>query len=142
MEEDCGVLVVSRQGQLLAANPLAESLLARPLPSGSLLNADGPLARSLSRYGQPIWEMLSHGEEEHGLLEVDELTGSGLFYRCIPLSNEENMVTGTVITLERKNDEALSQALKFLGLSHDEIMDQQPPTKRKIFCRGEPSARP
>jgi hypothetical protein len=54
MDADCGVLVVSRHGKLLAANPLAESLLARPLPFGSLLTANGPLARSLSRYGHPI----------------------------------------------------------------------------------------
>ncbi|MEW6386478.1 MAG: sigma 54-interacting transcriptional regulator [Thermodesulfobacteriota bacterium] len=33
---------------------------------------------------------------------------------------------GTIIALERQNDKALSQALKFLGLSHDEIMDQFP----------------
>ncbi len=118
--------MVSRHGKLLAANPLAESLLARPLPSGSLLDADCSLARSLSRYGRPIWEMLSCGEEEHGLLQVDELTGTGIFYSCIPLYNEEDMVTGTVSTLERRSDKALSQALNFLGLSHDEIMDQFP----------------
>lgn len=118
--------MVSRHGKLLAANPMAESLLARPLPSGSLLEADCSLTRSLSRYGHPIWEMLSRGEEEHGLLQVDELTGTGIFYRCIPLFNEENMVTGTVITLERRSDKALSQALNFLGLTPDEIMDQIP----------------
>ena len=44
MDTDCGVLVVSRHGKLLAANPLAESFLARPLPSGSFLKANGPLA--------------------------------------------------------------------------------------------------
>jgi PAS domain S-box-containing protein len=126
MDGDCGVLVVSRHGKLLAANPLAESFLARPLPSGSFLKINGPLALSLSRYGHPIWEILSCGDEEHGLLQVDDLTGTGIFYRCIPLYNEENSVTGTVITLERRGDEALSQALKFLGLSHNEIMDQLP----------------
>jgi PAS domain S-box-containing protein len=126
MDTDCGVLVVSRQGKLLAANPLAETLLARPLPAGSLLEANGLLARSLSRYGQPIWERLSRGEEEHGLLQLDDLTGTGIFYRCIPLYNGENRVTGTVITLERTGDEVLGQALKFLGLSHEEVMDQFP----------------
>jgi PAS domain S-box-containing protein len=126
MDADCGVLVVSRHGKLLAANPLAESLLARPLPAGSLLEANGLLARSFSRYGQPIWERLSRGEEEHGLLQLDDLTGTGIFYRCIPLYNGDNTVTGTVITLERRGDEALGQALKFLGLSPDEIMDQIP----------------
>jgi PAS domain S-box-containing protein len=126
MDGDCGVLVVSRHGKLLAANPLAESLLARPLPSGSLLDVNGPLARSLSRHGHPIWETLSYGEEEHGLLQVEELTGIGLFYRCIPLYSEENMPVGTVITLERRSDKALGQALNFLGLGHDEIMDQMP----------------
>ena len=54
------------------------------------------------------------------------LDGTGIFYRCIPLYNEENSVTGTVITLEKRGDKALSQALKFLGLSHEEIMDQIP----------------
>ena len=54
------------------------------------------------------------------------MTGTGIFYRCIPLYSEENMVTGTVITLEKRGDEALGQALKFLGLSHEEIMDQFP----------------
>ena len=54
------------------------------------------------------------------------MTGTGIFYRCIPLYDEENSVTGTVITLERRGDKALSQALKFLGLSHNEIMDQLP----------------
>ena len=49
MDTDCGVLVVSRHGKLLAANPLAESFLARPLPSGSFLKINGPLARSFSR---------------------------------------------------------------------------------------------
>jgi PAS domain S-box-containing protein len=126
MDADCGVLVISRHGKLLAANPLAETLLARPLPAGSLLEANGLLARSLSRYGQPIWERLSRGEEEHGLLQLDDLTGTGIFYRCIPLYNGENMVTGTVITLERRGDEVLGQALKFLGLSHEEVMDQFP----------------
>ena len=126
MNADCGVLVVSRHGKLLAANPLAESFLDRPLPSGSFLKINGPLARSLSRYGHPIWETLSCGDEEQGLLQVDDLTGTGIFYRCIPLFNEENSVTGTVITLEKRGDEALSQALKFLGLSHNEIMDQLP----------------
>ena len=126
MDADCGVLVVSRHGKLLAANPLAESFLARHLPSGSFLNANGPLAHSFSRHGHPIWERLSCGEEEHGLLQVDDLTGTGIFYRCIPLFNEENTVTGTVITLEKRGDEALGQALKFLGLSHEEIMDQIP----------------
>ena len=126
MDADCGVLVVSRHGKLLAANPLAESFLARPLPSGSFLKINGPLARSFSRYGHPIWEILSCGDEEHGLLQVDDLTGTGIFYRCIPLYDEENSVTGTVITLERRGDKALSQALKFLGLSHNEIMDQLP----------------
>ena len=118
--------MVSRHGKLLAANPLAEAFLARPLPSGSFLKTNGPLARSLSRYGHPIWEILSCGDEEHGLLQVDDLTGTGIFYRCIPLYDEENSVTGTVITLERRGDKALSQALKFLGLSHNEIMDQLP----------------
>ena len=118
--------MISRQGKLLAANPLAEALLACPLPSGSFLKANGLLGRSLSRYGQPIWEMLSWGEEEYGLLQLDELTGTGLFYRCIPLYDEENRVTGTVITLERRGDETLGQALKFLGLSHEEVMDQFP----------------
>ena len=118
--------MVSRHGKLLAANPLAESFLDRPLPSGSFLKINGPLARSLSRYGHPIWETLSCGDEEQGLLQVDDLTGTGIFYRCIPLFNEENSVTGTVITLEKRGDEALSQALKFLGLSHNEIMDQLP----------------
>ena len=126
MDADCGVLVVSRHGKLLAANPLAESFLMRPLPSGSFLNANGPLAHSFSRHGHPIWERLSYGEEEHGLLQVDDLTGTGIFYRCIPLFDEENSVTGTVITLEKRGDEALGQALKFLGLSHEEIMDQFP----------------
>ena len=126
MDADCGVLVVSRHGKLLAANPLAESFLTRPLPSGSFLKANGPLAHSFSRHGHPIWERLSYGEEEHGLLQVDDLTGTGIFYRCIPLFNEENSVTGTVITLEKRGDEALGQALKFLGLSHEEIMDQFP----------------
>ncbi|HLD46490.1 MAG TPA: sigma 54-interacting transcriptional regulator [Desulfobaccales bacterium] len=126
MDADCGVLVVSRRGKLLAANPLAESFLARPLPSGSYLKSNGPLARSFSRHGHPIWERLSCGEEEHGLLQVDDLTGTGIFYRCIPLYSEENKVTGTVITLEKRGDEALGQALKFLGLSHEEIMDQFP----------------
>jgi PAS domain S-box-containing protein len=126
MDADCGLLVVSRHGKLLAANPLAETLLARPLPAGSLLEANGLLARSLSRYGQPIWERLSRGEEEHGLLQLDDLTGTGIFYRCIPLYNGENTVAGTVITLERRGDEVLGQALKFLGLSHAEVMDQFP----------------
>jgi PAS domain S-box-containing protein len=126
MNADCGVLVVSRRGKLLAANPLAESFLARSLPSGSFLNANGPLAHSFSRHGHPIWERLNCGEEEHGLLQVDDLTGIGIFYRCIPLYNEKNVVTGTVITLERRGDEALGQALKFLGVSHEEIMDQFP----------------
>jgi hypothetical protein len=102
MDRDCGVLVVSRHGKLLAANPLAESFLMRPLPSGSFLKANGPLAHSFSRHGHPIWERLSYGEEEHGLLQVDDLTGTGIFYRCIPLFNEENGVTGTVITLEKR----------------------------------------
>ena len=126
MDADCGIMVVSRHGKLLAANPLAESLLSRPLPFGSHLEVNGLLGRSLSRYGQPIWEIISCGQEEHGLLQVDDLTGSGLFYTCIPLYNEENSVSGTVITLERRGDEALSQALKFLGLTHDEILDQFP----------------
>lgn len=94
---------------MLAANSLAESLLARPLLSGSLLDADSSLAPSFSRHGRPIWEMLSQGEEEHGLLQVDELTGTGLFYRCISLCSEENRVRGTVITLERRSDEALGK---------------------------------
>lgn len=118
--------MVSRHGKLLAANSLAESLLARSLPSGSLLEANDLLARSLSRYGHPIWEMLGGGEEERGLLQVDDLTGTGIFYSCVPLFNEENMVMGTIITLERRGDEGLGQALKFLGLTHDEIMDQIP----------------
>jgi PAS domain S-box-containing protein len=126
MDADCGILVVSRHGKLLAANPLAETILARSLTSGSCLDAKGPLGRSISRFGQPIWEMLGCGEEEHGLLEVEDLTGTAIFYSCIPLYNEENRVTGTVITLERKKDKDLGQALNFLGLSHDEIMDQFP----------------
>ncbi len=117
--------MVSRHGRLLAANSLAESLLDCPLPSGSHLD-DSLLARSLTRHGHPIWEMLSCGEEEQGLLQADDAVGTGIFYRCIPLYNEDNMVTGTVITLERRTDEALSQALQFLGLTHDEIMDQFP----------------
>jgi PAS domain S-box-containing protein len=126
MNADCGVLVVSRQGKLLAANSLAETLLDRPLPSGSFLNAEGFLARSISRFGQPIWEILGCEEEEQGLLHVDEITGMGIFYRCIPLFNEENAVLGTVITLKKRNDQSLSQALDFQGLGHEEVMEQFP----------------
>jgi hypothetical protein len=56
MDADCGVMVVSRRGKLLAATPLAESYLARPLPWCSYLKANGPLAPSFSRHGHPIWE--------------------------------------------------------------------------------------
>ena len=84
MDGDCGVLVVSRRGKLLAANPLAESFLARPLPSGSFLKANGPLAHSFSRHGHPIWERLSCGEEEHGLLQIDDLTGNRDFLPVHP----------------------------------------------------------
>ncbi len=125
MREDCGILVVARNCRLLAVNPLAEYLVGHPLPLGMDLSGDSPLRTSFSRAGHPLEKILDNEQDNHGWLEGKQLAEHGLWFTSFPLQDEANQVTGTVITLVR-TEETLDHALKFLGLSHEELMERLP----------------
>ena len=125
MREDCGILVVARNCRLLAVNPLAEYLVGHPLPLGMDLSGDSPLRTSFSRAGHPLEKILDNEQDNHGWLEGEQLAEHGLWFTSFPLQDEANQVTGTVITLVR-TEETLDHALKFLGLSHEELMERLP----------------
>lgn len=126
MREDCGILVISPQGRLLASNPLAELLLGCPLPRDGLLGVDHSLFRYLANAGHSREKILSCESEEHGLIKGDMLPENGVWFTSFPLCNEKNEVTGTVLTLVKREVEKIDQALKFLGLSCQSLMDMLP----------------
>lgn len=126
MRGDSGVLVISRNLKLQAANSLAEFLVGHPLPLDLPVNTDGPLAASFSRAGYPLEKILTDEKENHGLLKGDQLPESGLWFTSFPLHDNANRVIGTVITLVKRPEDALDQPLRFLGLCHQDLMDRLP----------------
>jgi len=60
------------------------------------------------------------------LLPNRDFPGNGLFFSSVPLFDDEHRMVGTVITLEKKSYKNVNQTLKFLGLSHWELMEQIP----------------
>lgn len=126
MREDCGILVISPKGRLLASNPLAEFLLGCSLSRDTLIGADHSLFRNLAIAGHSRDEILACECEEHGLMKGGPLPENGVWFTSFPLRNEKDEVTGTVITLVKREDERIDQALKFLGLSCQSLMDMLP----------------
>lgn len=125
MREDCGILVVDRGGRLLASNPLAGLLLGRSLPS-NLLKGKDPLPGTFDRAGHPLENILVDEQEKQGLLQGDELPESGLWFTSFPTFDDKHQVSGSVITLVQPGSAEIDQALKFLGLSHRELLDSLP----------------
>jgi len=126
MREDCGILVISPQGRLLASTPLAELLLGCPLPKDTLLGVDHSLFRCLADVGHSREEILSCESEEHCLMKGDMLPENGVWFTSFPLCDENNEVTGTVVTLVKREVEKADQVLKFLGISCQNLMDMLP----------------
>ncbi len=126
MREDCGVIVIDKSGRILAANSLAELLLGHPLPPNVALNAIAGLPHSLTKAGFPIESMLGNEKEKRGFLKGDQPRESELSVASFPLFDGASQVWGTIITLVKREAERVDPALKFLGLSHHELMDQLP----------------
>jgi PAS domain S-box-containing protein len=125
MREDCGILVIDRQGRLLASNPLAGFLLGRSLPPNMLEGLD-PLPATFDRAGYPLEKILENEHEKHGLLKGSELPEPGLWFTSFPLFDEARRVLGSVITFVKPSGGEMDQALKFLGVSHKELLDSLP----------------
>ncbi len=126
MREDYGILVINRDHRLMAANSLAEFLVGHPLPFDVILDAGEPLADLFARNGYPLDKILVDEQENQGVLKGNQLPEPGLSFTACPFHDESNRVSGAVITLERRTDELPDHALKFLGVSHQELMDCLP----------------
>lgn len=124
--ENCGILVLNRDGRLQACNSVAQFLLGQPLAPGLLLDAEAPLCRSLARAGYSLEELFAGGKENHGFLKGGQTIESDLWFTSFPCYDEARQVSGAVITLVKRDEEESEHALKFLGLSHTELMDDMP----------------
>ncbi len=123
MREDCGILVIDREGRLLASNPLAGLILGQSLPANMLAEPENPLPATFSQAGYPLEKILVDEQERHGLLRGERLPEPGLWFTSFPILDVSKRVMGSVITFMKSGGGEMDQALKFLGLSHKDVLD-------------------
>jgi PAS domain S-box-containing protein len=126
MREDCGILVIGQNGRLLSSNSLAQFMLGQSLPPNMAMGGNTPVARLFTQSGYPLDALITEEKEKHGHLKGSELPESGLWFTSFPMCDEAHQVSGTVITLVKKDEQELDHALRFTGLSHPELMDRMP----------------
>ncbi len=124
--EKFGVVVINLEGRVLSANHVAEDLLSANLAPGLNIRGDERLADLFLGERSLVAQTLEQGLMRSGVLTGEGLPREGLLFWSLPLFEGYDKVVGAVVTLVGKGEADVSAGLKFLQLTHEDIMDNLP----------------